>query len=129
MKPLNIILIVVGVLILIGVIVLVARSNKQARIKAAGKSAGLPDVVAQTIAESADPEAAARSIGVPAVVATAIASGVTVNPAFLISGLTKLGTGTFNSCPKGTQQRVETGGTDQNGNKLYDCYGTTTVSA
>lgn len=102
MKPLNIILIVTGILVLTGVIILVSRSNKQARIKAAGKAAGLPDVVAQTIAESTDPEAAARSIGVPANVATAIAGGVSVNPAFLTNRDERWVWGGYNrSCPSG----------------------------
>lgn len=78
MKTMNIILISVTVLILLGIIWLVAKSNKQAKIKDAAIKSGLSNAAATAISQSANPAAAAESVGVSRIAANAIALGVAV---------------------------------------------------
>lgn len=126
MKAINVILIIIGVLIVAGIIYLVIKSNKQAKIKNAATSAGIPSSVAQVIAESSDPAAAARSIGVPDGIADAIASGTTISSNFTNPSLSgKLvktqSNARLGQCPPGTLV-IGPVGKDENGINLYDCY-------
>lgn len=119
----------IGVTLLaIFIVMWVIKRNKKARIKDAAIKTGVPEGTAEVIANSSDPEDAGRQAGLSPAVALAVSEGlsvVSVNPAFLNApaGLINYGTSTFYGCPKGTSLRLETGENDENGNKLYKCFG------